>query len=135
MVTPTPVSPARLGKALGYSHGMRVGPLLFLAGQIGAEPLPDGRHRVVPGGLVAQFEKALRNVVEIVEEAGGKPESVAEMTVYVTSMPDYRKARRELGDAWKRVMGRHYPAMTLVEVGGLFEEEAVVEIRAVAGVE
>lgn len=135
VAAPTPVNPPSLGKPLGYAHGMRSGNLLFLAGQIGAEPLPNGRHRVVAPGLVPQFEKALRNVVEIVASSGGSPASVLEMTVYVTSMLDYRAARAEVGEAWRRVMGRHYPAMTLVEVAGLFEEGAVVEIRAVAAVD
>lgn len=136
MVAPaTPVNPPGLGKPLGYSHGIRSGNLLFLAGQIGAEPLPNGRHRVVAPGLVPQFEKALRNVVEVVASAGGSPASILEMTVHLTSMSDYRAARADIGDAWKRVMGRHYPAMTLVEVAGLFEEGAVVEIRAVAAVD
>lgn len=134
MVKPTPVNPPALGRPLGFSHAMRTGGVLFLAGQIGADPLPDGRHRVVGPGLVEQFEKALRNVLAVVAEAGGDATSIAEMTVYVTSMESYRAARKEIGEAWKRVFGRHYPAMTLVEVASLFEEAALVEIRAVAAV-
>lgn len=132
MVNVHPVAPEALGPALGYSHGIRAGELLFIAGQIGGEPTGDGRHKVVPGGLAAQFEKALGNMLTVVEEAGGGPQNVVEMTVYVTDMDAYRKARKELGGAWKKLMGRHYPAMTLVAVSGLFEEGAMVEVRAVA---
>lgn len=135
MVSRRLVNPPALGKPLGYAHGIRAGDLVFVAGQIGADPLPEGRHKVVAGGLVPQFEKALRNLLEVVAAEGGKPESVVEMTIYVTSMASYRKARAALGDAWNRTMGRHYPAATLVEVKGLFEHGAVVELRAVAAVD
>lgn len=134
MVSTERISPETMGPALGYSHGMRAGGLVFLAGQIGALPDGRGRHHVVDGGLVAQFEKALENVVTVVEEAGGTPQSVVEMTVYLTDMDDYRAKRREIGNAWQRVMGKHFPAMTLVAVSELFEEGAVVELRAVAAV-
>ncbi len=132
MVNVKTVAPPELGPALGYSHGVRIGNLLFVAGQIGGEPLGDGRHKVVEGGLVAQFEKALENVVKVVSEAGSMPEHLVEMTVYVTDMDAYRSERKELGEAWRRVMGKHYPAMTLVAVSELFEAGAEVEIKAVA---
>ncbi len=135
MVNVKPVAPGSLGPALGYSHGMQAGRLLFVAGQIGGVPTGDGRHKVVSGGLAAQFEKALRNVLIVVKEAGGSPEQVVEMTVYVTDMEAYREARKKLGGAWKKVMGRHYPAMTLVAVAGLFEAGAMVEVRAVAALD
>jgi enamine deaminase RidA (YjgF/YER057c/UK114 family) len=128
------VNPESLGRPLGYSHGVRVGGLLFVSGQIGADPRGDGRHLVVSKELVPQFEKALQNVLEVVRAAGGGPEGIAEMVVYVKDMRTYRRSRKELGEAWKRVMGRHYPAMTLVEVSDLFEDGTLVEIRAVAAV-
>lgn len=134
MVKPVPVNPPALGPALGYAHGFRAGNLLFVAGQIGAEPTGDGRHRVISKEFVAQFEKALQNVLEVIQAAGGNAENIVEMTVYVKGMDDYRKSRKPLGEAWKRTMGRHYPAMTLVEVSDLFEEGARVEIRAVAAI-
>lgn len=132
MVIPQVVAPASLGPALGYSHGIRAGSLLFVAGQIGAVPRGDGRHDVVSPELPAQFERALENVLAVVREAGGAPEHVVEMTIYVTDMDAYRAARKALGEAWRRTMGRHYPAITLLEVSDLFEEGALVEVRALA---
>lgn len=132
MVKPQIVNPPRLGPALGYSNGVQSRGLLFLAGQIGGEPKPTGRHRIVPGGLVPQFEKALENVLEVVRAAGASAQDIVEMTVYVTDMDAYRGARKPLGEAWKRRMGKHYPAMTLAGVASLFEPDAVVEIRAIA---
>jgi enamine deaminase RidA (YjgF/YER057c/UK114 family) len=102
--------------------------LLFVAGMVGW----DAKEKIVPGGLAAQFEQALANVVAVVAEAGGRAEDVVRMLVFVTDKADYLAKRREIGDAWKRVMGRHYPAMALVEVAGLVEDGAEVEIEAVA---
>jgi len=128
------VNPESLGKASGYSHGVRVGELLFISGQIGAVPRGDGRHTVVSKEFVPQFKKALENVVEVSKAAGGSAESIAEMTIYVKDMDAYRAARKEIGEAWRKVLGKHYPAVTLVEVSDLFEDDTLVEIRAVAAV-
>jgi enamine deaminase RidA (YjgF/YER057c/UK114 family) len=119
---------------VGYTHGVQAGKLLFVSGQVGAKPDGDGL-RVVSHDFAPQFEAALQNVLEVVRAAGGTPESVVEMTVFVTSMAQYRAARRELGQAWKRHFGSHYPAMTLVEVQGLYEPGSLVEVRAVAALE
>ncbi len=132
MVKVGPVNPATLGKARGYANGMRAGDFLFVAGQIGGTADREGDHAVVPGGFVPQFELALSNVLEVVRAAGGRPDSIVEMTVFVRRMGDYRAARAELRSVWQRLMGKHYPAMTLVEVVALFHPDAVVEIRAVA---
>lgn len=132
MVTIRPVNPASLGPPVGYSHGMRAGHLLFVAGQVGAVAGADGKLKVVSSDFAAQFEKALENVLAVVREAGGTPESVAEMTIFVTSVAQYGGARKAVGEAWRRHLGRHYPAITLVEVSGLFEPGTLVEIRAVA---
>jgi hypothetical protein len=82
--------------------------------------------------LVAQFERALERVLRVVREAGGGPEEIGCMTVYVTDLEAYRGSLPPLGRAWRRHMGRHYPAMTLVEVEGLVDEGALVEIEATA---
>jgi len=122
-----PVNPDALGRPSGYSHGMEAPPgarLLFVAGQTGA-----------PGDFTAQFARALDRVLEVVRAAGGRPESVARMTVFVTSAADYRAALEPLGEAWRERMGRHYPAMTLVEVRALVDPEATVEIEATAALE
>ena len=125
------LEPDELGPARGFSHGMLApagGRLLFVAGQTAAGP--DGAVPV--GGFAAQFEGALRKVLAVVEEAGGRPEHVGRMTVYVTDLEAYRAARSELGDRWRRLMGRHYPAMALVAVEGLVDDGALVEIEATA---
>jgi enamine deaminase RidA (YjgF/YER057c/UK114 family) len=121
-------------RPIGYAHAVRVGDLLYLSGQVGAALLPDGKLKVVDGGLVPQFELCLANVLKIVRAAGGSAESIVEMTVYVTDVRLYRGKRREIGEAWQRQMGKHYPAMTLVAVADLVEPEALVEVRAVAAV-
>jgi enamine deaminase RidA (YjgF/YER057c/UK114 family) len=122
------VSPA-LQRPVGYSHGIRgSGELLFVAGQTGCTS--DGR--LLSDEFVAQFAQALENVLEVVAAAGGRPEQIARLTIYVTSRDEYRAAREALGHAWRMRMGSHYPAMTLVEVRGLLDQRAKVEIEATA---
>jgi len=125
------IEPAELGASSGFTHGLLApagGRLLFVAGQT-----PTGAGgAVVDGGFARQFEAALERVLAVVREAGGTPESVGRMTVYVTDMDAYRAARRELAGVWRERMGDHYPAMALVEVGGLVDEGAQVEIEATA---
>ena len=103
------------------------GRLLAVAGQIGV-----GRDGRLATGLVVQLDLALANVAEIVGAAGGRMEHVVAMTIYVTNLAAYARARPELGDVWRRRVGAHYPAMTLVEVSGLVAEGAVVEVQALA---
>jgi enamine deaminase RidA (YjgF/YER057c/UK114 family) len=113
----------------GYANGRTgAGPALHVGGQIGW----DEHGAFAAGGLVPQFGKALDNVVAIVRAAGGGPEDIAAMTVYVTNIADYRAAQRVLGPVWRERMGRHYPAMALVAVTALVEPDAVVEIQAIA---
>lgn len=126
-----PVQPQGWPRPRGYSNGMLVPAghdLLLVGGMIGW----DESERIVPGGFVAQFEKALENVLAVVREAGGGPENVARMTVYVVDRAEYLASTAALGAAWKRLMGRHYPAMALVQVAGLVEEGARLEIEATA---
>jgi enamine deaminase RidA (YjgF/YER057c/UK114 family) len=130
---PRAVNPAGLGAPKGYSHGVlapAASRILFVAGQIGW----DGDQRLVAGGFVAQFEQALRNVLAVVREAGGGPESICRMTVYVVDKRRYSAALRDVGEAWRRVLGRQFPAMALVEVSGLLEPGAEVEIEATAAI-
>jgi enamine deaminase RidA (YjgF/YER057c/UK114 family) len=94
----------------------------------------DEHERVVPGGFVAQFEQALRNVVAVVDAAGGTANDVVRMLIFVTDKAAYLAALGDLGDVWRRVMGRHYPTMALVQVAGLVEDGAMVEIEATAAV-
>ena len=124
-----PVNPDALAKPQGFSHGIKgTGELLFVAGQIGW----NREGRMVSDDLTTQFAQALDNVLDVVWAAGGKPESVARMTVYVTDKADYVRKRKPIGEAWRKRMGRHYPAMALVEVTALFDPDALVEIEATA---
>jgi enamine deaminase RidA (YjgF/YER057c/UK114 family) len=125
----TPVNPESLARPSGYSHGIRgSGDAVFVAGQVGW----DREGRMVSADFVAQFAQALDNVLAVVAAAGGTPASVARMVVYVTDKREYRRRLQELGEAWRRRMGRHYPAMALLEVKSLLEDEAKVEIEATA---
>jgi enamine deaminase RidA (YjgF/YER057c/UK114 family) len=126
---PAAVNPESLARPRGYSHGMKgSGELLFVAGQIGW----NREGRLVSGDLVAQFAQALDNVIDVVWSAGGSPESVARLTLYVTDKQEYRRRAKELGEAYRKRMGKHFPAMTLVEVKSLLEDDALVEIEATA---
>lgn len=125
------VNPDSLGEPRGWNNGLLApegGRVLFVAGQTDRDA--DGAIR--GADLVEQFAGALENVVSVVREAGGGPEDIGRMTVYLTDLGSYRASLKPLGEAWRRVMGRHYPAMALVEVTGLVDEGAVVEIEATA---
>jgi enamine deaminase RidA (YjgF/YER057c/UK114 family) len=123
------INPDSLATPRGYSHGVRGhGDFVFVAGQIGW----NREGRMVSADFVAQFAQALENVLEVVWAAGGSPESVARMVVYVTDKQEYLQRVKQVGEAWRKHMGRHYPAMALVEVKGLLDPEARVEIEAIA---
>ena len=125
----TPVNPESLARPVGFSHGMKgSGDIVFVAGQIGW----NREGRMVSDDLALQFAQALENVLEVVWAAGGSPTSVARMTVYVTDKADYVRKRKAIGEAWRKRMGKHYPAMALVEVVALVEDDAKVEIEATA---
>ena len=112
----------------GYSNGMAgVGHAVLVGGQVGWDAA--GRF---PAGFVAQAAQALRNILAVVAEAGGGPEHVGRLTWYVLDMGEYRANLRDLGAAYRDVMGRHFPAMTLVQVAALAESEARLEIEATA---
>lgn len=124
-----PVNPPSLAPPRGFTHGLKgTGELLFVAGQIGW----TREARLVSPDFVAQFAQALDNVLAVVAAAGGGPESIARMTVYVTDKSEYLRRLSDLGVAWRQRLGRHYPAMSLVEVKALVEDEALVEIEATA---
>jgi len=125
----TVVNPPELGAPRGFAHGVLApagGRLLFVAGQTAADR--DGR--MTADSFAAQFEIALARVLAVVRAAGGHPEHLTRMTMYVTSIEDYRASRRTLRDVWGRHMGAHYPAMAVVQVMGLVDEGAGVEIEA-----
>jgi enamine deaminase RidA (YjgF/YER057c/UK114 family) len=127
----TPISPAELGEPRGWTNGWLApagARLLFVAGQTAA----DDNGEVADHGFVAQFDAALAKSLAVVLAAGGAPEHVVRMTVYVTDIVAYRGSRKAIGEAWRQRMGRHYPAMTLVEVTRLVDPDAVVEIEVTA---
>ena len=127
------LDPPELGPPQGYANGVLVPAgrrLLFVAGQIGW----DEEQRLVGEDFAAQFARALANVLAVVRAAGGTPADVARLTVYVLDKAEYAASRAELGRRWRELMGRHYPAMALVEVRGLLAPGAKFEIEATAGV-
>lgn len=131
MTAPRIVHPKGWPRPRGYANGVLVpagARVLFVAGQIGW----DERERLVGEDFGAQFERALANVVEVVTAAGGSASDLVRLTVYVTDRREYATARGDLGEAWERLLGRHYPAIALVEVAGLLEPGAKVEIEGIA---
>jgi enamine deaminase RidA (YjgF/YER057c/UK114 family) len=112
----------------GYSNAMLAeNGVLFVAGQIGW----DGQGKLAPD-FVGQFRQAMANIRSVVEAAGGRAEQIARLTWFVTDLQQYRASGREIGAAYREVMGRHFPAMTVVEVKGLVEKDALIEIEASA---
>lgn len=124
------VNPDTLPPAVGYAHAVVAAPgrTVFLGGQTGHRP--DGT--LAGEGLVAQFEQACANVVEALRAAGGRPEHLVSVQIYVTDARAYREALKEIGQAYRRHFGKHYPAMVLFEVTGLFDPGSVVELLCTA---
>ena len=121
--------PSHWKAARGYANGILAeGRTVFLAGQIGW----DADQVFQSADLVAQVEQTLANIAEILAEAGGKPEHIVRLTWYVTDKREYLDRLQEVGQAYRKVMGRHFPAMTMVQVADLVEDEAKVEIEATA---
>jgi enamine deaminase RidA (YjgF/YER057c/UK114 family) len=115
--------------AKGFSNGVVAqGRVVFLAGQVGW----NAEQRFESRDFVAQARQALVNIVTLVGEAGGRAEHITRLTWFVLDKQDYMSGLRELGEAYRSVIGRHFPAMTLVQVGALVEDEAKVEIEATA---
>jgi enamine deaminase RidA (YjgF/YER057c/UK114 family) len=119
------VNPEGWPRPSGYSNGVVEGQLLFISGQVGWDEAgtfsPD---------LIEQIHRALQNVRAIVQAAGARPEQIARLTWYVTDRQAYKARRAEIGAAYREIIGRHFPAMSIVEVSGLIEDEAQVEIEA-----
>lgn len=130
MAPHTIVNPPSLGKPSGYSNGVLAsgGRLLFVAGQVAW----DAGHHIVTDDFAGQFAQALRNVLDVVAEAGGGASDITQLTIYVTNRSEYLGALKRLGAAYRELMGTHYPAMALVEVSALVEPGAKIEIQAVA---
>ncbi|MBL8695947.1 MAG: RidA family protein [Planctomycetes bacterium] len=128
---PEPVVVPGWPRPSGYSNGVLApagARILFVAGQIGW----DEKQQIVSADFVAQFRKALENVVAVVRAAGGEPSDVVRLTVFVTDKRAYAKRLKEVGECYRSVMGKVFPAMSLVQVAELLEEGALVEIEATA---
>jgi len=123
------VQPPNWPRPRGFANGIAArGTLVFIAGQIGWD-----EHGRFPGEeFSAQAQQALHNVLAVLAAAGGKPEHIVRMTWYVTSRDEYLASYKSIGKIYRALMGRHYPAMTAVQVAALVEREAKVEIEATA---
>jgi enamine deaminase RidA (YjgF/YER057c/UK114 family) len=123
------LNPSSLARPSGFSHAVVArGTTVHLAGQTGMAP--DGS--IVDGGIVAQFEQALGNLLTALAEAGGTPADLASLTVYIVDLDDYRAHAREIGQVWQRLVGTDYPAMAGIGVARLWDAEALVEVQGVA---
>ena len=123
------LSPRGWKAPVGYANGIEAsGRLVFVAGQVGwnAEQVFESEH------IAAQFEQALRNVLAVLAEAGGRAEHICRMTAYCCDKPAYLAARRDLGAIWKRLMGKHYPAMSMIFVSDLLDSPGKIELEATA---
>jgi enamine deaminase RidA (YjgF/YER057c/UK114 family) len=115
---------------IGYANGIAVdaGRIVFVAGQVGW----DAQQKFHSADIVPQFEQALANVLAVLAEAGGKPEHICRMTAYCCDKPAYLAARRELGAIWRKAMGTHYPAMSMIFVSDLLDSPGKIELEATA---
>ena len=126
------INPVELARPSGFSHAVAVtgGRLVFLAGQTGV----DADGKVVTGGVVAQFEQALHNLLIALAAAGGRPGHLVSMTIYIVNIDRYQAHAKQIGAVWRRLAGDEYPATAAVEVSRLWDPAAVVEIQAMAAV-
>ena len=123
------LSPRGWKAPVGYANGIEAsGRLVFVAGQVGwnAEQVFESED------ITAQFDQALRNVLAVLAEAGGRAEHICRMTAYCCDKPAYLAARRDLGAIWKRLMGKHYPAMSMIFVSDLLDSPGKIELEATA---
>jgi enamine deaminase RidA (YjgF/YER057c/UK114 family) len=123
------LQPPGWARPKGFSHGIAAsGKHVAIAGQIGC----DAEGRVVEKTFAGQFRQTLKNIVAVLGEAGGKPEHLVRLTWYVLDIQEYASALRDIGAAYREVIGRHYPAMAVVQVAGLVDPGARLEIEAAA---
>ncbi|MGH3661016.1 MAG: RidA family protein [Micromonosporaceae bacterium] len=124
------INPPELAKPSGFAHAVVAtgGRTVFLAGQTAM----DTSGNIVGEDVVAQFEQALRNLLTALAAAGGEPEHLAKLTVYIVDVPDYRERAAEIGTVWRRLVGREYPAMAGIGVARLWDDTALVELEGIA---
>src|ERR1035441_3266115 len=126
------INPAELGRPSGFSQAVSAtaSRMVFLAGQLGTGP----GGKVVTGGVGAQFEQALANLLTPLAAAGGQPADLVSLTIYLTDVEDYQAHGRQIGAVWRQLAGTEYPAMAGVGVTRLWDPEALVEIQGIAAV-
>jgi enamine deaminase RidA (YjgF/YER057c/UK114 family) len=122
------INPASLPKPSGYAHGILADNTVFLGGQTAL----DKNMKIVPGGIVEQFTQAFSNVLTTLREAGGQPEDLVTVTIYLTDVDDYMANGREIGRIWREMAGTQYPAMAGIGVTRLWQKEAMIEIQGIA---
>ena len=127
-LTPVSINPTALPVPHGYSHGTLSGNTLYLGGQTAL----DQEMSIVPGGIVEQFRQAFGNVLTTLREAGGMPEDLVSITIFLTDIPDYQAHGREIGRVWRELAGNVYPAMAGIGTTALWQPEALIEILGVA---
>lgn len=125
------VNPPALGRPSGFSHAVVTtgGRVAWLAGQTALDS--DG-HIVAPGDVVAQYDRALANLLTALDTAGGRPVDLVSVTTYIVDVGAYRARSGPIGEVWQRRVGRHYPAMAAVGVSRLWDADALVEIQGIA---
>ena len=130
MSTHETILPEGWAKPIGYANGIlaKTGRTLYMAGQVGW----DADQKFHSEEIAPQFEQALKNILEVIAAAGGKAEHICRMTCFCKDKPAYMAARRELGGIWKRLIGNHYPAMSMIFVVDLLDHPALIEIEATA---
>jgi len=125
------INPEALGAPSGYSNGLLAesgGKLLFIAGQIAW----DKDQKIVSDDFVEQFDKSLENVTTVLRAAGGEADHIVRLVIYVTNKIEYRERTKEIGECYRKHLGKHFPAMVLVQVAGLLDDRAKVEIEGMA---
>jgi enamine deaminase RidA (YjgF/YER057c/UK114 family) len=127
-VSNTTINPEALPKPSGYAHGILAGNTVFLGGQTAL----DKDMNIVPGGIVEQFKQAFSNVLTTLGEAGGQPQDLVNVTIYLTDVDDYMANGREIGRIWREMAGSEYPAMAGIGISRLWQKEAMIEISGIA---
>ena len=124
------IDPEELARPSGFAHAVRAAGTVtvHLAGQTAL----DREGRIVGECIVGQFEQALGNLLTALRAAGGGPEHLAAVTIYIVDVPDYRAHAREIGEVWRRLAGREYPATAGIGVARLWDDEALVELQGTA---
>ncbi|WP_115787096.1 MULTISPECIES: RidA family protein [Arthrobacter] len=127
-MTKKTVNPSSLPKPSGYAHGILAGNVVYLGGQTAL----DADMQIVPGGIVNQFRQAFSNVLVTLAEAGGRPEDLVSVTIYLTDVDDYMANGKEIGRIWREMAGSEYPAMAGIGISRLWQKEAMIEIQGIA---